>query len=337
MSGQDRADREAEGESTASGYDALPSEQKTLLRRAIRLEWTTLALLGFGTVLVFLVSGQSQAMKAAFLEDLISLLPPIAFLFAARRIRKESDRDHPYGHHRSIGVAHLVAAAALLAMGGFLLIDSAMSLLQGSRPPIGLTVLFGVPIWSGWLMVAVMLVTTVIPLVLGRRKLKLAPPLHDKVLFADADMNKADWSSALATIVGVLGVGAGLWWADSTAAILVSFSILHDGVKNMRAAVGGLTDVRARTFDDREPHPLTVEVEQRAAQAAWVAQAVGRVRDQGHLFHVEMFVVPYPGLEPTVDRVAALRDDLDALDWKIHDVVIAPVPELPPNQAFRDD
>ena len=38
----------------------------------------------------------------------------------------------------------------------------------------------------------------------------------------------------------------------------------------------------------------------------------------------------------TVDsQVAALRDRIEELDWKVHDVVIAPVPELPPAQTFR--
>src|SRR5699024_12496427 len=84
-----------------------------------------------------------------------------------------------------------------------------------------------------------------------------AEQLHDKVLFADADINKADWSTAVATIAGVLGVGLGLWWADAVAALLVSLSILRDGVKNLRGSIGGLTDAEARTYDEQEPHPLT--------------------------------------------------------------------------------
>src|SRR5699024_10643932 len=164
-------------------------------------------------VLVALVAGQSQAMQAAWAEDMLSLLPPIAFLVATRRIRRKPDRLHPYGHHRSIGVAHLVAATALLAMGGYLAYDSVVTLVSVERPPIGLTVLFGQGIWAGWLMVAVMVVTSTGPVVLGRRKLALAEQLHDKVLYADADMNKADWTTAVATITGVLGVGLGLWWA----------------------------------------------------------------------------------------------------------------------------
>ena len=328
---------EGEGgeEATGSGHDAFGEEQRETLRRARRLEWITLAWMSATVALVALVAGQSQAMRAAWAEDMLSLLPPIAFLVAARRIRKRPDRLHPYGFHRSIGVAHLVAAIALLTMGGYLAIDSVMTLVTVERPPIGLTVLFGHAIWSGWLMVAVMVVTSIGPVVLGRKKLALSETLHDKVLFADADMGKADWSTAVATIAGVLGVGFGLWWADAAAALLVSVSILRDGVKNLRSSIGGLTDAEARTYDDAAPHPLTREIELRVQEAPWVGEASARVRDEGHVFHVEVFAVPRPGAEPSVHQIAQLREAVQALDWKVHDVVVAPVPELPRTQTFR--
>lgn len=310
-----RTEGEGGAEDTGSGHDAFGAQQQQrAMRRAITLEWITLIWMACTVGLVALVAGQSQAMRAAWAEDMLSLLPPLAFLVATRRIRKRPDRLHPYGCHRSIGVAHLVAAIALLTMGGYLAVDSVMGLVTVERPPIGLTVLFGHPIWAGWLMVIVMTVTSIGPVILGRMKLKLSEQLHDKVLFADADMNKADWSTAVVTIAGVLGVGLGLWWADATAALLVSLSILRDGVKNLRGSIGGLTDAEARTYDEAEPHPLTRQVEIEAEQEHWVGEARARVRDEGHVFHAEVFVVPADGAAPTVEQIVDLRDRLDALD-----------------------
>lgn len=314
--------------STGSGHDALPDQQREALHRAIRIEWISLGVLAVSVVLIGLVAGQSQAMQAAFFENLLSFLPPIAFLVATRVIRIGPNRRHPYGHHRSIGTAHLVAATALLAMGLFLVYSSGSALLMGERPPIGLTVLFGQEIWAGWLMIAVMAVTAVPPVFLGRRKMKLAKQLHDKVLHADADMDKADWQTSLATIIGVLGIGIGLWWTDSVAALIVAGSILLDGGRNLRAAVEDLTDMRAMTFDERD-HPLIDDIETRAAAVEWVAEAVARVRDQGHVFHVEMFVVPVGDHNPTVDELHDLRELLQETDWKIHDVVVVPMRSLP--------
>ena len=45
---------------------------------------------------------------------------------------------------------------------------------------------------------------------LGRAKIPLAEELHNKVLYADAKMNKADWLTAGAAMVGVVGIGFGL-------------------------------------------------------------------------------------------------------------------------------
>lgn len=304
-------------------------DRDTAMRRAIRLERIGLSVVVVTVALVALVAGQSQAMKAAWIEDALSLLPPIAFLLAARRSRRRPDLEHPYGHHRAVGLGHLVASVALLTMGLYLLVDSALGLIQGERPPIGLTVIGGHAIWAGWLMVLVMVVTSIPAVLLGRAKMKLAEPIHDKVLYADADMNKADWQSGLATVVGVLGLGLGWWWADAAAAIFVSGGIIHDGVRNVRHAIGALTDTRARTYDDSEVHPLVEQAELTVTEADWVATARARVRDMGHVFHAEIFVIPRAGEEPTLARTRAMHDAVRALDSKLEDVVIAPVSTLP--------
>src|SRR5690554_4425162 len=201
------------------GHTDLDAQQTQTLRRAIRLEWITMGFLTVTVVLVFLVLGNSQAMKAAWIEDMLSFIPPIAFLIAVRVGGRRPNLRHPYGYHRSVGVGHLVAAVALSTMGVVLLIDSATGLLMGEHPTIGTVVLFGEVIWLGWLMMGVMALTALPPVFIGRAKLKLAKDLHNKVLYADADMNKADWMTALGSIVGVTGVGIGLWWLDAVAAL----------------------------------------------------------------------------------------------------------------------
>lgn len=305
------------------------TDYEHLIRKAKRLEWITIAAVALTVVLVGLVAGQSQAMRAAWFEDILAFLPPVAFLIALRFIRRDPDARFPYGQHRAIGVGHLVAATALLMMGGMLIFNSTMALVNGERPPIGITVAFGHDIWAGWLMIAAMTVTGIAPVILGRIKLRLAEQLHDKLLRADADMLKADWSTALATIIGVLGIGVGLWWMDSVAAILVSLSILYDGVTNLRAAVRDLMDARATRFDNSAEHPLIDATEARAHTLPWVADAGARVRDQGHVFHVELFVTPHAGREPSLVQLSDLQAEIEGLDWKIGDVVIIPVLEVP--------
>ena len=88
-------------------------------------------------------------------------------------------------------------------------------------------------------------------------------------------------------------------------------------------------DQRARTYDDAEPHPLTRQVDEALAELPWVDASRSRVRDQGHVFHVESFVRPTGGTSPTLDQLEAAVEVLRDLDWKIHDVVVMPVRDLP--------
>ena len=317
------------------GATELPEREAATLRRAVRFEWITIAFLAGAITIVGLVAGNSQAMKVAWVEDMLSLAPPIAFLIAVRIIRKPPTAKRPYGYHRSIGVAHLVAGIALFTMGAFLIFDSAVGLFSAEHPSIGSVQLFGQVFWLGWLMMGAMVVTGIPPVLLGRVKLKLAEELHDKVLYADAEMNKADWMTALSSFVGVAGIGIGWWWTDAVAALFISLSILTDGVKNMRSSIMDLTDVRATTFDNKKPHPVIGKLEQYLRGLDWVAEAGVRARDEGHVFHVECFVVPKAGREPSVDQLEEARLGCVELDWRLHDVVIIPVPELPVPVGIR--
>lgn len=310
------------------GNTELPPDACDAARRAKRLAWLTIAFLVTAVTLVYLVMGSSQAMKAAWAEDLLSFIPPIAFLVAMRVTGRVPTEEHPYGYHRSVGIGHLVAATALLTMGAFLVFDSVTGLLKAEHPPVGLIVVLGHEMWAGWPMVVVLAYTCVPAVLLGRAKMPLAEQLHDRVLHADADMNKADWMTGVGGIVGVLGIGVGLWWADAAAALFISASILHDGVKNLRVAVTALMDARATTVDGSAPHPLDARIDDALRELPWIAQVASRVRDEGHVFHVESFVVPREGM-PTWAQLDEARAAVTGLDWKVEDLVVVPVDELP--------
>ncbi|UOQ57332.1 cation transporter [Leucobacter allii] len=318
--------------SLADGVEAddhLPGEQRTALRRAVRWQIFTICYTAVTITSVAFVLGSSQAMKTAWIEDMLSLLPQLAFLVALVFIRRKPTPKHPYGQHRAMSVGHLVGGVALLAVGASLAVESALGLIRAEHPSIGTVNLFGHTIWLGWLMVSVMAVVVVGPVFLyGPAKAKLAPVLHNKLLYADADMAKADWQTNAASIVGVLGVGIGWWWLDGAAAVFISLGIIWDGVRNTKAAVADLMDQRARTFDDTRRHPLADVIHAYLAELDWVAESGIRMRDEGQVFHVEVFVVPTDG-RITVDRAEALAGAVQGLDWKIQDVVIAPCATLP--------
>ena len=147
------------------------------------------------------------------------------------------------------------------------------------------------------------------------------------MLYADGEMNKADWMTATAAAVGVIGIGFGLWFADGVAGVLISLGIVRDGVRNLRRSVVDLMDARPATYDAKEAHPLNEEAKKVLLAMDWVRDAKVRLREAGHVFTGEALVVPADehDLPGRVEQAArALRD----LDWKLHDVTVSPVPSL---------
>lgn len=310
------------------GNSDLPDEQRNALRRAKLIEWLSLGYTACTVTLVAFVVGNSQAMRTAWIEDMLSTLPQIAFLVALLFINRRPTTKHPYGQHRAMSVGHLVGGVALLIVGGTLAYESVSGLVRLEHPTIGTVSLFGHTIWLGWLMVGVMVPIAIAPFFFARAKLKLAKELNNKLLFADAAMSRADWQTNAASIVGVLGIGFGLWWLDGAAATFIAVGILWDGWQNTRDAILDLTDTRATTVDQKEPHPLIDETEQTLSALPWVASVGCRIRDQGHVFHVEAFVVPH---EQTVslEDVEEASHELAGLSWMMGDVVVIPVSHLP--------
>lgn len=313
----------------------LPPDREQAFRRVVRLEWWTLGLrlsivLGLGLVL-----GNSQAMKAAWVEDAIGLTPSIAFLVSCRWRKRDPDRDFPYGYQRAAVIAFLCAAVALSLFGVFLLVDSSLKLLQGEYTTIGSVMLFGEIVWLGWLMIAALLYSVVVPLVIGHLQERAARAVHEKTVLVDARMSKADWTTGLAAVVGILGVGAGFWWADAAAGALIAFSVCKDGFVNLREAAGDLLDRRPHRIGTREPDSLTEDIERELCALDWVFAAEVRLREEGSVLSGEAFIVPARGHErDIVERLAEAEQLVREFDWRIYEVVLMPVQsELRPERS----
>lgn len=317
------------------GRTDLPPEQQQALRKAVRWEWFTIGYTIVTIGLIGLVVSGSQAMRTAWIEDMLSLIPQISFLIALLVIRRRPTRKYPYGLHRAMGVGHLVAGVALLVVGANLAVEAVLGLIRGEHPAIGTVQVLGQTVWLGWFMVGVMALVTVGPFIYGPAKAKLAPVLHNKVLYTDADMAKADWTTTVASIVGVLGIGIGWWWVDGAAALFISVGIVWDGLRSCKSAVLDLIDQRARTHDDEDRHPLHGRIVAALEAQPWVEKAAVRMRDMGQVFHVEAFVVPRRP-KVRIEQIEAARQALADMDWKMQDIVVIPVADLP-DEASRGD
>lgn len=302
-----------------------PDNLKNAFAKAKKIEWISIGFSVSSMVIMFFLLGSSQAMKSAWLEDVLVLVSPVSFLVANRIYYKQPNREHPYGFHGIVSILFLTTAVALASLGIYLFIDGISTLIRAERVTIGNFTLFGVEIWLGYAMLAALIYSAVPSVILGRKKLPLAKRLHDKILFTDAKTNKADWMTAVAAMIGVVGLGFEIWWLDPVAAILISIDIIYDGMSHTKTAVLDLMDRIPKTVDDEETDPLMTELETYFNHLEWVDRAEIRLREEGHIYFGEVFLIPKPDTADLVTKIHAAHEYAVGLHWKIFDVVIMPV------------
>lgn len=305
----------------------LPKHLRETLKKANKLEWITLFYLISVTIVMYLVLGSSQAMKAAWLEDVLSLVPSAGFLIANKINSKRPNNKFPYGYHRVFSIAFLVGAVALLGMGLFLIFDSSMSLIKAEHPTIGTMQIWGYNVWMGWLMIVALIYSAAPAMWLGAKKIPMAKKLHNKLLYTDSSAQKADYLTALAAILGILGVGLGIWWADAAAAIFISGSILKDGFQHTKTAAMDLMDRYPERLLADDEDEIIIDVVQKVRSWPWVKDTKVRFREAGQVYFGQIAVVPHG--EPKLQEIEAGYNEIRNIHWKLHDFTIDPVRELP--------
>jgi cation diffusion facilitator family transporter len=271
-----------------------------------------------------LVLGNSQAMRTAWIEDMLGLIPAVAYLIASSLERKGPSKAFPFGLYRAFSIAYLISATAILLVGGFVLFESVTKLIQQEHPSVGLMSIFGYDVWAGWLMIAALVYSVIPPIILGRLKMPIAHRLHDKVLIADAAMQKADWLTGLAAIGGIVGIGFGLWWADALAAMLISLDVVADGGRHVWRAMRDLADQQPHTADRAELHPAIEASREAALSVPGVADAEVELREEGHLMTGTIYITPAADAN-LLTVLQDVRSAVEASDWRIYEPVIAPV------------
>ena len=302
------------------------------LRKAQRLAWASIIYLCSTIAVLFLVMGGSQALKTELVEDALSFLPPILFLVADKISRREPSPKYPFGYERAVSAGYLGSALALLSVGVLMLFDSGMKLAAGEHPTIGGFVLFGEVVWTGWLAIPALLWCAIPAHFLGRAKRKVAERLHDKTLAADAEMNEANWQSAAAAMIGIIGVGFGLWWADAAAGILISLEIIRSGWIELKTAVGDVMDSRPQDLLSKDKDPVPEKLTEFIRRQPWVRDVVVRVRERGREFTAEAHVVPTTD-QVSVEEVSRVGVLACRVDPRLAEVTIAPVKQLPKDVA----
>lgn len=302
----------------------LPADKQQALQRAKHIEWIFIAFLLSIIVVMALVMGSSQTMKAMWIEDTLSLVPSCSFLLGVHFRHKPPDEAFPYGYRRAVLVGFMSGAITLLGFGLYILGDSVVKLVTAEHPIVQTVHLFGRQVWLGWMMIAALIYSVIPPMILGRMKVPLASELNDKALHVSAELNKGDWLSGVAGAVGIAGIAYGFWWTDAAAAAFISLEIIKDGYVNLRNSVSQLMNRRPSNIEDQEEDPAIDRLQKALEQLDWVAKARVRLREDGDVVTGEAFIEPRDDRD-LLERMAQARAIVGSVDWRLHDVSMVPV------------
>jgi cation diffusion facilitator family transporter len=305
----------------------LPGEVREKNHRATVIQRWSLAFMISCCIVIYFSLGQSQAMKAVFVEDIFAVIPPLAYLIAQKVRWREPNERFPYGYQGSVTIASVGSALTLLALGVFVLMEALKTLVTREHPTIGVVSLFGNQVWLGWIMIPALIYTMIGEYSFGRLKTPYGDELHDTALAADARMNRADWMSGGSAILGVLGIARGWWWADAVAATIIGIEIVRDGIENVSAGMHDLMDEAPEPVGEGDEEDWEKRLRERVAKLDWVRDVGVRLREEGNMITGEVFVVPrttedLPKRMPELQRVAR------ELDWRFYDLMLVPVEKL---------
>lgn len=174
--------------------------------------------------------GHSDAVFADGIESACDFIAIFATMVALKLGRQPFDANHPYGHGRAESLAALLVSLVIGATGGWILYDSAVTIIAGN---------FKSP---GWIAVAAAAVTIITKEWLYRFTNNTGKKLESPALLAIAKDHRKDAVTSVSTLIGVIGAFFGWGIMDPLAAGLTSFFILHIGYHTFRDAANDLMD-----------------------------------------------------------------------------------------------
>ena len=235
---------------------------------------------------------------------------------------RKPEQRHPFGHHRYATIAFVAAAFVLALLGTYLGYEALTKLLTRESPSIGGYAAFGVTFWHGWLMIGVMALTAVPPMLLARAKIPVARLLHDKPLYADAEMNRANWITNSAGIIGLGLVASGFWWGDAAAALIISLDIMRDGWTHVARSLSDVMDHHPVDLESGKEDPIVAAVQRTLHALPFVADARLLMREHGRYLYAEIFITPNAHMPSVTEASREVRAAVTALEWRLQHVVI---------------
>jgi divalent metal cation (Fe/Co/Zn/Cd) transporter len=195
----------------------VPSRREQLVRRGLRLEYTTLSwnVIEIGFLVVAAVQARSVALAGFAVDSFIEIFASVVVIWQLKGTAVEHDERRAL---RMIGIAFFLLAI-------YIVIQAVVTVALGVRPDSS-------PLGIAWLAA-----TCVVMFALAAGKARTGRELGNPVLSAEAKVTLVDGALAAGILVGlVLNAALGWWWADIAAgAILVVYGV-REGREHLRHA-----------------------------------------------------------------------------------------------------
>ncbi len=235
--------------------------------RAVALSAVGLAVTGLIELALALLSG-SVALLSDALHNLSDVSTSLLVFIGFRASRKPPTGRYPYGYERAEDLAGVGIAVVIWASAAVAGAESIAKLLRhGSTHYVGWAITGALVGIAGNQLVA-------------RYKLRVGRRINSATLIADAKHSWLDALSSAGALAGLLGVLAGLRWADAVAGLLVTGFICHVGWEVSR-------DIAHRLMDGVDPDILTT-AETVAGEVPGVRHAHARARWTGRTLRVDV-------------------------------------------------
>ncbi|MHB1584142.1 MAG: cation diffusion facilitator family transporter [Acidimicrobiales bacterium] len=222
-----------EATATEDPFDPAPrpsdSEHRRAAHRAIGLSAAGLALTGAAELGIAVLSG-SVGLLGDALHNLSDVSTSLVLFVGFRLSRRRPSRSHPYGYERAEDLAGLAVALVIWAGAVVAAIVSVHKLTEHGRTShVGL----------GMAAAAIGIVGNQ---VVARYKRRVGHRIQSTALLADATHSWLDTLASAGALLGLVGVAAGLPWADGVAGLVVTVFVVHVGWEVTVALLSHLMD-----------------------------------------------------------------------------------------------
>jgi cation diffusion facilitator family transporter len=197
--------------------------------RALWLSALGLTLTGVTELSIAVLSG-SVGLLGDAIHNLADVSTSLVAFVGFQVSRRAASASHPYGFERAEDMAGLGVAVVIWGSAVFAGIVSVHKLVHhGTTTHLGLGM-------------AAAIVGIVGNQLVARYKGRVGTRIQSTTLVADAKHSWLDAVASAGALLGLIGVAAGLWWADGVAGLLVTGFIVHVGWEVSADVVGHLMD-----------------------------------------------------------------------------------------------